>query len=279
MDKVQKGFPSGIKSFDAILKDNVLQNSVILLMNEVGAGARSWMYTSLAGLSHMKAEQSAKKTNQRLPDKILYISLSRSKEEVLGEISDLKIANIAELEKMLVFIDLSYRYFSSSNVPRSWIQGNEAGGVDVPPFTESSSLMDELVKILDAHARNSIVVIDSMNDLIRLQPEGKEEWTRLIILMKGISRMAMIRNNNVYVFLTMSILEKNREEDIADNSNSVLVFKWDSSSMSQPRSIMQIKKFKGILPIRSEGLMLTLETKLSPERGFEVSYTKEILGK
>jgi hypothetical protein len=248
-------------------------------MNEVGAGARSWMYTSLAGLSHMKAGQIDKKSDRRLPDRILYISLSRSKEEVLGEISDLRIANISELENMLAFFDLSDRYFSRSNVPRSWIHGVEAESAEASLFAKKPGLLDELVSILDAHARNSIVVIDSMNDIIRLQPEGREEWARLIILLKGMSRMAMMRNNNVYVFLTMSILEKSREEEIADSSNSVFIFRWDSSITSQPRSIMQIKKFKGILPIRSEGLMLTLETKLSPERGFEVSFTREILGK
>lgn len=279
MAETQKGFPTGIKSFDAILKDSMLRNSMILLVCEVGAGANYWVYSSLVGLSSMRSEPNGKNGARSLPEKICYISFAKTKDQVMGEIEDLKIASIADLEKNLVFVDLSERFFSGSIVPRAWVNGKSVHPVDVSPFAGDSSLTDELVRVLDSEAKDSIVVIDSMNDLIRSQTRGPEDWTRLIMLMKGISRMARARNNNIYVLLTANSLEKSKEEDIADSCNAVFLFRWDMSNLSQPKSIMQIKKILGIQPVRSEGIMLTMETRISPERGFEVSYTRKIMGK
>jgi KaiC/GvpD/RAD55 family RecA-like ATPase len=275
MAETQNGFPTGIKSFDAILKDSILRNSVTLLVSEVGAGANYWVYSSLVGLSRMKAI--GKNGELTLPKKACYVSFSRTKEQVMEEVSSLRMPGVADLERDLEFIDLSDSFFSGSGVPRAWVGGG--GNREHSPSAGGASLVDGLVKALDREAKGSVVVIDSMNDLIRSQDVGPEGWSRLVMLIKGISSMARARNNNVYVLLTANSLEKGREEDIADSCSSVFQFCWDMSNPGQPKSILQIKKFSGILPARAEGLMLTLETKISPERGFEVSYTREIMGK
>lgn len=279
MDKQFNGYPTGIKSFDSILKDGAMKDSLALLLSEVGAGGNHWIYTSMLGLARLKLEQNAKKGDVVLPDKICYISFTKPKETILSEISGIKLASTEDLEKFLIFMDLSDRYFSNSKVPRLWIHGSMAHSADVLPFTEDRNLSDALIDVLDKYAENSIVIIDSMNDLIRSLPRGRDEWTGLITLFKGIGRMAKNRHAKVFALLTSNVFEKSMEEDLADSVDSVLVFRWDTSNLSQPRSLMHVKKSNGILPVQSEGHMLTLETKISHERGFEVSYSKEILGK
>ncbi|TFH44581.1 MAG: hypothetical protein E4G94_03460, partial [ANME-2 cluster archaeon] len=51
-----KKIPSGIKTLDANINDGFPAGSVILLLEDVGAGAREFIYTSISNIIDLKSD-------------------------------------------------------------------------------------------------------------------------------------------------------------------------------------------------------------------------------
>lgn len=90
--------PTGIKTFDVNINEGFPGGSVILILEDVGAGGREFIYTSIYNLNQIKADSinydpMNKKINKvrddqivatiMIPDKICYVSISKSKEDIL----------------------------------------------------------------------------------------------------------------------------------------------------------------------------------------------------
>lgn len=281
METTQKKVPTGIPSFDPVIKGGFPAGALVLLLGEVGAGSQEFVYTSTLMLSQLKKDGQRLKPEIRLPEKIVYISFTKSRENVLQSFSTMKLASTADLESTLTFVDLSGTYFARTQVPRHWT--SEGTGDSLTDAFKSGqknkSLFESLIETLDTHAPNNIIVIDSLTDLLRSAVADKVSWADFVSLLKGIERMSKQWNSTIYALLTSHIFEHSNEEEVSDCCDGVLVYGWDATGANQRQRTMYIKKFRGLMPYLEEDNVVRFETKVSASRGFEISNIREIIGR
>jgi KaiC/GvpD/RAD55 family RecA-like ATPase len=279
MDKNRQWIPTGVPSFDPVIKGGFPAGSFVLLLSEVGAGGSEFMYTSMLMLAQMRKEQARLKPNFRLPDKIVYISFTKLRENVIQSVSTLKVADIADVEDMLTFVDLSSDYFAKTPVPRHWTSTGTMTLDSYKAVPKNKTLFEALTETLEAHAPNNLVVIDSLTDLMRGPVRENVAWNDLVALLKGIERVSKEWNASIYALLTAHIFEPSLEEEVSDCADGVLVFGWQAIGSNQRQRVMYIKKFRGLMPFLEDDNVVRFETRVSASQGFEVSNIREIIGR
>lgn len=298
MDNTIEIRPSGVKSLDSALNGGLPGGSFVLLSNEAGAGAHHFVYTAIQMLSSMKEEQRVKNKAYNLPEKICYISFTRPKDHIFNELFGVKLASVESVNKYMTFIDLSDKSFLNSKVPRSWISNDTAlplaekapcgltirdGGMSPcgdcnNPCGSNKSLVDTFIAIVDKHANNNLIIIDSLTDLIRCFPCDCEGWKSIIWLLKGMEHVAKVRNCTIYAIMPLDTIERIKQEEVMECANNVFIFSWDYKQ-SPPRRMLYIRKISGFMPFAEYDRMPTFETLMTVNGGFQVANIKEIIGK
>src|SRR5579871_6272899 len=121
--------PTGVADFDT-LSGGLPLGSVVLLLGEAGAGHQEFALTSA---THLMFHHDEGRLHRFLmggargqfvyPDGIAYVSLTRSREQVLREVrGSFDGLYLEVLERHLTFRDLSPAYFADSVVPSHWAQ-------------------------------------------------------------------------------------------------------------------------------------------------------------
>lgn len=279
MEIVKNWIPTGVQSFDPVIKGGLPMGAFVLLLSEVGAGGGEFMYTSMLSLSQMKKEGVKLKPNYKLPERIVYISFTKSRENVLQSISTLNIGDIANVEEMLTFVDLSGVYFAKTQVPLHWTTTSAMSFNDFKVGQKHKSLFESLIDTLEAFAPNSLIIIDSLTELIRKSGSDNFSWADLVSLLKGIERMSKRWDSTIYALLTANIFEPSKEEEVMDCVDGVMVFNWHVTQANQRQRMMYIKKFRGLMPYLEEDNVVRFETRVSASHGFEVSNIREIIGR
>lgn len=277
MDNVIKKFPTGISSLDPIIKGGFPGGSFVLVLGEVGAGSQEFIYTSMLGLSQLVKNPPKSNGTTELPKKICYISLTKTRENIIQDIATMHTADIKDVEDNLIFADLSEQYFSRSHVPPSWT--TYTSDIFKPGQRRNKSLFNLFVETLDNYAANNVVIIDSLTDLVRSSYTDNFTWNDLVSLLKGMERMAKQWNCVIYALLTTDIFENSKQEEVSDCVDGVLVFAWDVTGVNQRQRTMYIKKFRGLLPYLEEDNVVKFETNVTAKHGFEISNIREIMGK
>lgn len=279
MEKNGQWIPTGVPSFDPVIKGGFPAGSFVLLLNEVGAGGAEFVYTSMLMLAQMKKERAPLKPDYRLPKKIVYISFTKLRENVLQSASTLNVADIASVEEMLTFVDLSGDYFAKTQVPRHWTSTGKTTLDSYKAVPKNKTLFESLIDTLETQAPDNLVIIDSLTDLMR-GPLGENlTWNDLISLLKGIERVSKQWNATIYALLTAHIFDACMEEEVSDCADGVLVFGWQAIGGNQRQRMMYIKKFRGLMPYLEEDNVVRFETRVSASQGFEVSNIREIIGR
>ena len=279
--------PTAVSDFDAIVQGGLPEGSVVLLLGDVGAGQHEFVYTSAAKLLIVKEHPRLSKyylgtfaNVENLPEKICYLSFSRSKEDVLREVGlsfndDYYLA----LKRKLVFKDLSASYFRKSLVPQSWTnEENEGNGGEAPanPFSSGpkESVLESLVEFLDNNARNSMVIVDSLTDLVVNKTIDTRE---MVGVLRGVQRAAKKWNCIIYFLLTSGIMEKREEQMLVDSMDGVLVFEWNKYLRSTKRQrYMFIEKFMSVLPHIESDRISRFPTMITSKSGMVVINMEKI---
>ncbi len=272
---INGGFPAG---------------SVILLLEDVGAGAREFLYTSVFNILMLKEDRSTFNTLDKahdgineqekisvlpaLPGEICYISVSKSKQDIINETSYAFHEDFSDaLRNKLVFKELSDIYFRHTIINKCWISGTkEMMDLEQGP---DRNIIDELSGFLDGHAMNNIIILDSLTELMMYEADflGKKD---IMMFMKGIARASKTWNGLIYVVLGANILEPQIQEAITDTVDGVLEFQWSKTGMARHRSLY-ITKFRGLMPRLEQERIAKFETKITSNSGFEVSNVRKIV--
>jgi KaiC/GvpD/RAD55 family RecA-like ATPase len=279
MEIVRNWIPTGIQSFDPVIKGGLPAGALVLLLSEVGAGGSEYTYSSALMLAQMKKEGAKLKPDFMLPDRIIYISFTKSRENVMQSFSTLSMADISNVEEILTFVDLSSIYFAKTLVPLHWTSNSTMTLTDFKIGQKQKSLFESLIETLESLAPNNLVIIDSLTDLLRTAGSDNLSWTDLVSLLKGIERMSKQWNSTIYALLTANIFDPCREEEVMDCVDGVLVFTWHVTGANQRQRMMYIKKFRGLMPYLEEDNVVRFETRVSASHGFEVSNIREIIGR
>lgn len=271
--------PTGVADFDSIIGGGLPTGSVVLLLGDVGGGGLEFALTSAAKIGIVKEfpETRAFMLGHAgkagvLPDKLSYVAFSRSKEDILREVKLSFNSDFADsLTSNLMFKDFSRNYFMRSVVPSTWTDSEEGA-----LFSESKEdgLMESLVNFLDTNAPKSLVIIDSLTDLIVSDTVKFED---VVSLMKGIQRMAKKWGSVFYVILTDGILDNRRQQMIIDSVDGVLKFEWAKFHHTSKRQrYLYVEKFMSVLPHLDQERIARFATLITSQSGFVVINTERV---
>ena len=245
--------PTGVPDFD-FLTGGLPAGSVVLLLGEAGAGHQEFALTSAVHLMlhydepdlHQFYLGSAKGPFV-YPEGIAIVSISRSKEQLIGELREsFQGTYPTVLLRHLVFHDLSATYFRDSVVPEAWasLPGPLLGRSPGPEGTRDGPVR-ALANALDACGERNVVVVDSLTDLL---VRGGVEPNDLLTLLKGLRRRAKEWGGLVYLLLSAGVVPPPVEQAVIDSVDGVLRFRWSASASSSHRNrAMVIEKFMPVL--------------------------------
>jgi len=274
--------PTGIDSLDYILQGGLPSGSLVLLLGELGAGDFEFAITSCVRLL---SDQKKIDSTTLLPEKVIYISFTRSENDIMKEIAFsfpdfYEFLQIKIHEQKFEFKDFSDSYFAGSFIPASWLSSSEtAPSIESLKWNEEKrNLMDALIVYLDKNAQNSLIIIDSLTSMAQYCLE-RIDWSDLILFLRGLQRVSKNWNGLIYAIFNEGIFENKEQVEIMECMDGVFVFDWEQLGPTQRNRIMYLKKFRGLLPGVDHENIVNFETQISPQKGFEVSNIKRVRGK
>ncbi len=262
----------------------------MLLIGDVGAGNREFAYTSAAMLSQLKNDAARynsvkeqldgllmEKEELKLTSSVCYISFVHSKEELLMELERSFPPGYADaLSSNMFFKDFSSVYFKTSISPALNMEDTPSMNV-LKSVGGVRGLLRELVSILDSHAPDSLVVIDSLTNLIRICNKSMN-WQDLLSLLEDLQQRSKKWGGLVYLLLGKGIFECTKEEEVMDVADGVLTFEWVQESFSMQQT-MYMKKFTGLMPHLTKDNIARFDTMVTNTDGFVVINVKRISGR
>ncbi|MEW5936457.1 MAG: ATPase domain-containing protein [Candidatus Thermoplasmatota archaeon] len=248
-----KRIPTGVSDFDAIINGGLPSGSVVLLLGETGAGQQEFVYTSAAKVGMVMERPQACRhylgdhcDYHALPDRICYLTFSRSVEDILMEVKASFNPNYFKAMKERVFFkDLSGSYFKRTRVPSSWTHPGDDGSSLFSPQQEED-VLEALVDFVDANGKNALVIIDSLTDLVISKAVDIRD---LVGVLRGMQRAAKRWDGIIYLLLTNGIMDAREQQMVIDSVDGVFVFEWSKYHRSSKRQrYMYVEKFMSVLP-------------------------------
>lgn len=262
--------PTGIAQFDSIINNGLPAGSVVILLGEVGAGQNEFAYTSAAALAMAKYDPELSDfsnkgfSKAKIPDKIHYITFSHAEDYIKTEMKGYFDTDYYKaFEKYVIFKDFSEHYFKNSIVPTSWTGTGKSSFLESHTDNGDSDLLRSLVSYLDENADDSLIVIDSLTDLLISQNVNLPD---LIDTVKGLQRVAKKWNGLVYLILTDDIVPKNKQQIFIESVDGIMIFEWGKSQKSSRRPrYMYIEKFTSLLPYIQREKIARFITDITPK--------------
>jgi KaiC/GvpD/RAD55 family RecA-like ATPase len=299
METKLKNIPSGVISLDSLIGGGFPAGSLILLRGQIGAGHKEFVMTSAImsaaikkGLIRPVASEDAV-----LPKEILWVTFTRSPEDLLHEISLSFERDLYHLFRENVkFKDFSAEYFRTSPVPAEWVSKEEvetrkrdklsaledafagAHRAAALPSIKPKTMLESLVDFLTKNAPKNVVVIYTLSDLARLYSDSESRWYDFTLFIRGLQRAAKKWEGIIYMNMTVGLLEPRKEEEILACVDGVLEFSWEEAGPTKRRRVLYFKKFRGLLPRIDGTAVVKFEVGISPTSGFEVSRAELIEG-
>jgi KaiC/GvpD/RAD55 family RecA-like ATPase len=272
--------PTGVADFDSIIQGGLPAGSVVLLLGDVGGGGHEFALTSAAKIGIVKEFPDTRSfmlgdagKNGVLPDKMCYITFSRSRNDILQDVRLSFNKDFYEsLKTNLLFKDFSKDYFMHTVVPTSWLDSEETQGI----FSDKKKdgLLESLVDFLDANAPKSMVIMDSLTDLVVSETIPFQD---VIALLKGIQRMAKKWSSVFYLVLTDEILDRKRQQMIIDSVDGVFKFEWAKFHHTSKRQrYLYVEKFMSVLPHLDQERIARFATLITSQSGFVVINTERV---
>ena len=268
--------PTGIADLDSIVDGGFPEGSLVLLLGDIGAGMQEYVYTAGSKIAIVRQHPEFRRyflgeacADSVLPEKICYATFSRSREAVLQELgASFNGEFYYAFRDLALFKDFSGTYFRNSVVPASWTQQEGAFG------SPSENILESLVSFLDENARGSLVVIDSLTDLVESEAV---EMRDLVTTVKGLQRASKDWGGVTYLLLTRGILEKRYEQMVIDSVDGCLTFEWRSYLNSSKRQrYMYVEKFTSVLPHLNREKIARFPTMVTSAQGLVVVYMERI---
>ncbi len=247
---------TGVADLDG-LSGGVPVGSVVLLVGEAGAGHQEFALTSATHQMFYQEDPSLQRFflgttrgNFVFPPNVSYISLTRSREQVLREVEGaFHAAYLQVLERHLKFLDLSPAYFADSVVPPQWASTPtpllSPAGTSPARFESAGGPLSALARAFEEGGPNSVVVVDSLTDLVVRSGVSASD---LLSLVKGLRRRAKGWDGLVYLLLSKGVASPDTEQALFDSVDGVFSFSWNSNpTRSSRQRVMAIPKFMPVL--------------------------------
>ncbi len=274
--------PTGVADFDSIIQGGLPVGSVVLLLGDVGGGGHEFALTSAAKIGIVKEfpETRAFMLGEAgkagiLPERMCYVTFSRSKWDILRDVKMSFNRDFFEsLKSTLLFKDFSKDYFSHTVVPTNWLGPEQNDLFSQSTANNGHNLLEALVDFLDQNANRSIIILDSLTDLVVSETVNFQD---VVALLKGIQRMAKTWGCVVYLILTDEILDRKRQQMIIDSVDGVFKFEWAKFHHTSKRQrYLYVEKFMSVLPHLDQERIARFATLITAQSGFVVINTERV---
>lgn len=272
--------PTGVADFDSIMQGGLPAGSVVLLLGDVGGGGHEFALTSAAKIGIVKEFPDTRTfmlgdagKHGVLPEKMCYITFSRSRNDILQDVKLSFNRDFYEsLKTNLLFKDFSRDYFMHTVVPTAWLDSDQSG--DLFSDKKQDGLLESLVDFLDGNAPKSMVIMDSLTDLVVSETVDFQD---VLALLKGIQRMAKKWGAVFYLILTDEILDRKRQQMIIDSVDGVFKFEWAKFHHTSKRQrYLYVEKFMSVLPHLDQERIARFATLITSQSGFVVINTERV---
>lgn len=272
--------PTGIESLDSVIGGGLPSGSLVLLLGDAGAGNIEFAYTSAVMLSRLTEDKTEdmQEKGLKIPEKVCYVSFIKSREDILGEIARIfSSSDVEALLNNLNFKDLSSSYHKFSITPPSWIASEGESPLKAIKARDNG-LLESLIGFLNENAKGNLVILDSVTNLVRASYGSSVDWNDLISFLEGLQRVSKKWDGIIYAILGANILDVNKEAEIADCADGVMVFDWMQKGEFSRQQVMYVKKFRGLLPQLNKDNISKFETSITVPNGFEMKTVRIIRG-
>jgi len=273
--------PFGVSRLDSMIGGGAPTGSTVLLGSEVGAGGREFLYTTAAmnGLAHADEEQfelyyGDLEGSARLPDSVQYLSFTDGRNAIVEEMEYTMDEGLVEAAtEAIEFEDLSEEYFQLSQVPSDWYAGKTPDINALGDRHDRRDVLDAIGEYLSREGEGSLVVIDSVTDLISVA-SGEMDWTDITLLIKGLTKAAKKWGGMVVLLVTLDTLEATELGRLMEATDGTLLFEWETGGSERART-MVVKQFRGVLSRLEEEEIIRFETEIH-DGGFDISDVRKI---
>ncbi|WP_435333604.1 RAD55 family ATPase [Haloarchaeobius sp. TZWWS8] len=272
--------PMGVSRLDSMIGGGAPPGSVVLLVGEVGAGAREFVYTSIAmnGLAKTNPElfdlyYGSLHSKATVPEEIHYISFTTEREALVEEMRySMDDELVREGTESVQFADLSQQYFQLSQVPREWY-ADRTRDITSLGDRDRRSTLDALGEYLNENATGSLVVLDSVTDLLSAAEE-QMDWSQIALLMKGLKKASYRWGGLILLLVNEEALTEQQLGRLLDGVDGSLFFEWEVGGSERARTLV-VKQFRGVLSRLEDENIVQFETELH-DGGFDISNVRKI---
>ncbi len=249
MSKREKAFeegeakiPTGISSIDLAVSGGLPAGSLVALYGKTGSGREAFIHTS-AFINAAKKKDILSKSNIEnvyLPENILYVLLSKTKNDVIRDVAVAYSNDLVEAFKEEVeFKDLMSDYYSSTLASLESSESETSGEEE-----DAIEIVRSMIDLIEENGKKSLIFIDSLDDLIRTFPSGEER--NLLTSFRTI-RTKNRENWKSLIFTRLSggIFPENVENSIFSISDGVFKFSSTTTGGTRTRQI-NCDKFSGV---------------------------------
>ncbi len=264
--------PTGIERIDAIMNGGIPSGHVAALVGESGAGDFEFTITSAANLLKMNNKN---EVNIIIPGNICYISLTRSKEDILKEIA----FSFPDYYNIIIE-GIHNKKFEIKDLSNIFLNGkinNDSFEVFSSKDRDHNNiLIDSLIRHIHEIGHQSLVIIDSLTVLAEYFSRNNN-WNDLILFLTIFQKASKNWNGLVYFILNKGVYFEGKQEEILDCMDCVIVFQWEVLGSLRHRS-MHLKKVRGVLSWLNEDQMYFMTT-INSQKGLIVSHQEKIRGR
>jgi archaellum biogenesis ATPase FlaH len=274
--------PFGINRLDQMIQGGAPTGSVVLLSGEAGAGAREFMYTCavMNGLVQTDEElfdlhYGDLHRDAIEPDNVHYITFTSDRSQLRREIGTVMEEDIASAGlEPVEFCSLSRQFFHVSPVPRNWYASETPNIKNLRKrHEEREGLLSALGDELSRRAPGSIVIIDSLSDLVATLGEDLE-WSDVAYVVKGLQKAAYEWDGLILLHVNGQTLSEEHHGQLVDAVTGTLDFSWESGGSTRARTLV-VKQFRGVLSQIEDENIVQFETELG-DAGFDISDVRKI---
>lgn len=274
--------PFGISRLDGRIGGGAPEGSVVLLSGEAGAGAREFVYTSavLNGLHAadrdlFELHYGDLHGSAQPPEDIHYVSFTADEAELRREIAFTMDDEIVDAGlDAVTFTDFSPEYFQLSPVPREWYAGERRSIGDLGHSDGSRrDVLEAFADYLDEHAAGSLVVVDSLTDLIGVRQDDMA-FSDIVTTLKGLRKAARGWDGLILLHLTRDAVTDEEFGSLMTSVDGTVQFRWERGGNERART-MFVREFRGVLGRLEEEDIVQFETEIH-DAGFDVSDVRKI---
>ena len=273
--------PFGIDRLDSRVGGGAPSGSVVLLAGESGAGAREFLHTSavMNGLQAtapdlFELHYGDLYRDVTPPAEIHYISFTADETELRNEITftlDDELVD-AGLESV-AFQDFSPEFFQLSPVPREWYTGEHRSLDDLGRESNRRNVLAAFADYLDEHASESLVVLDSLSDLLAAK-QSNMDLGDIVLTLKGLRRASRDWDGLILLHLTKDAVTETDLGALMTTVDGTLQFDWEIGGNKRERT-MYVSEFRGVLSQLEAEDIVQFETEIH-DAGFDISNVRKI---